>query len=421
MTSLLIKNGRVIDPANQVDRVTNLLVNNGKIEAFDVDETGHDQVIDATDKIVSPGLIDLNTQLREPGFEEDETITTGTAAALAGGYTTIACIPNTDPPVDTRASVEFIQHQAARVDNCNVLVIACVSKNREGQELAELGTLSQAGAVAFSDATRPIHNAELLRRALEYCLAFDRPIFNRPEVPELKREGIMHEGTTSMVLALPGMPAEAEDVMTARDLRLTESTGGRLHLMDISSAGSVEQIRRAKARGVVVTADITPLHFTLTDETLRSFDTNYKIDPPLRSHDHVEGCIAGLRDGTLEVIASGHVPRASEKKMLELDRAPFGAVGLETTLSLVITQLIQPGHLDWQAALAKLTCNPARVLGIDKGTLSLGADADITIIAPNATWTVTPKQFQSKSHNTPLDGRELQGRAETVIVGGVVK
>lgn len=421
MTNLLITGGRVIDPSQQIDRVINLLVENGRVAAYDVSPNGQDTIIDAAGKIVSPGLVDMHVQLREPGCEEDETIETGTAAALAGGFTSIACLPNTEPPIDTQAGVEFVHQKAVRAKNCHVFVVACVSKNREGKELAEMGSLVEAGAVGFSDADSPIHNPELLRRALEYCLMFDKPILNHPETLELSRGGVMHEGRTSLVLGLAGMPAVAEDVMTGRDLRLAEATGGRLHLLNLSSAGSVELVRQAKQRGVKITAEICPQNFTLTDEALRTFDANCKVNPPLRSREHVEACLAGLADGTIEVIASGHAPRASEKKMQELDQAPFGMASLETTLSLVISRLIEPGLLDWPSALSKLTINPARVLGIPKGTLRVGADADITIIDPHLRWTVQPDRFRSKSSNTPLGGRELKGRAVQTIVSGEVR
>ena len=260
-----------------------------------------------------------------------------------------------------------------------------------------------------------------MRRALQYCLMFDKPIFSHAEVPELSQEGIMHEGVTSLILGLSGMPADAEDVMTSRDLRLAESTGGRLHLLNISSRDSVEQVRRAKARDLHVTAGICAAHFSLTDESLRSFDSNYKVNPPLRDQQHLDACIAGLVDGTIDVITSGHAPRAREKKMRELDLAPYGMIQLETTLSLVIMNLIAPGHLDWSSALAKLTCNPAGVLGISKGTLAVGADADVVIIDPDVEWTLSLDQLASRSQNTPLGGRLLRGRAETVLVGGEVR
>ncbi|HEY2760748.1 MAG TPA: dihydroorotase, partial [Pirellulales bacterium] len=260
-----------------------------------------------------------------------------------------------------------------------------------------------------------------MRRALEYCLMFDKPILNHAEVRELTRGGVMHEGLTSMLLGLPGMPGAAEDVMVSRDILLAEATGGRVHVMHVSSGGSVEIIRRAKLREVRVTTEICPHHFTLTDECLRSFDSNYKMSPPLRSRRDVEICLGGLADGTIDVISTDHAPHSPEKKMRELDQAPFGILGLETCLALVVTKLIEPGILDWPTALAKLTINPAQILGIPKGTLAVGADADITIIDPDAQWTVDPKSFRSKSVNSPFAGWQLKGRAETVIVGGKVK
>ena len=421
MTKLLIKNGRLIDPSQGLDRTGNLLIEDGRIAAYDVSPNGQDVVIDAAGKIVAPGLIDMHVHLREPGREEDETIATGTAAALAGGFTSIACIPNTEPPIDTQATVEFIRHQAVLADNCNVYVVACVSKNREGKELAELGQLVEAGAVAFSDDGAPVYDAELMRRAFEYCLMFDKPILNHAEVRELTVGGVMHEGLASLVLGLPGMPSAAEDVMTSRDVTLAEATGGRIHMMHVSTAGSIEIIRRAKRRSVRVTTEVCPHHFTLTDECLRSFDSNYKMSPPLRGKSDVEACIAGLVDGTIDVICTDHAPHALEKKMRELDQAPFGILGLETALGLVVKRLIEPGHLTWPQAIEKMTINPAKVLGIPKGTLAVGADADVTIIDPDCEWTVDPDEFLSKSRNTPFGGYRLRGRAETVIVGGKVK
>lgn len=421
MSRMLIRNGRVIDPSQQMDRVTDLSIQDGKIAAYDANPEGHDQVIDATDMIVSPGWIDLNVQLREPGREEDETIETGTAAALAGGFTSIVCLPNTDPPVDTLAGVTFIRQKATRIRKCRVYVAGCVSHNREGKELAEIGSLVEAGAVAFTDAPLSIQNSELLRRAFEYCLMFDKPIFNHPEAMELSRDGIMHEGTVSMVLGLPGLPVEAEDVMTSRDLRLAEATGGRLHLLNVSSDSSIDLIRRVKKRGVNVSCGVCVPNLILTDECLRTFDANYKINPPLRSQEDVDACIAGLRDGTIDVISSGHAPRASQKKMLELDRVPFGITGLETMMGLLVTKLIEPGILDWKTVLEKLTVNPARILGVDRGTLQVGADADVTVFDPQAAWTVDPEKFYSRSTNTPFDGWELRGRTVKVLVGGELR
>ena len=421
MSRILIQNGRVIDPSQGLDRVASVLIEDGRIAGYDVPAGDGDTVLDASGKIVAPGLVDMHVHLREPGREEDETIASGTAAALAGGFTSVACIPNTEPPIDTQAAVEFVRHQADRADHCNVFVLACVSKNREGKELAEIGQLIEAGAVGFTDDGAPIYDPELMRRAFEYCLMFDKPVLNHAEIRELTQHGVMHEGLISMILGLSGIPAASEDVMTSRDIALAEATGGRLHEMHVSTANSVEAIRRAKRRALRVTAEVTPHHLALTDECLRSFDSRFKMNPPLRAREHVDACIAGLQDGTIDVIATDHAPHSDEKKLQELDRAPFGVVGLENALGVVVARLIEPGHLDWPTALAKMTVNPARILGIPKGTLAVGADADVVIIDPEARWKVDPRQFRSKSKNTPFAGCELKGRAETVIVGGRVK
>lgn len=421
--SLLIKNGRIIDPSQSLDQVGDILVEDGKVSQVggEIDAASAESVVDAESMVVTPGLVDMHVQLREPGYEEDETIKSGSAAALAGGFSTIACIPNTDPPIDTQAGVEFVRQKASRARNCNVYVIAAVSKNREGEELAEMGMLVEAGAIGFSDASSPIHNTDLFRRALEYSLMFDKPILNHPEVPELSQSGLMHDGSVSNVLGIGGLHPDAEEVMTARDLRLAESTGGRLHLMDISTSGSVEIIRRAKGRGVRVTAECPIANLVLTDETLRTFDSHYKVNPPLRSQQHVDSCIDGIVDGTIDVITSAHTPRATEKKMAELDRAPFGMINLETTLALVISKLITTERLDWSTAIAALSTNPAKALGINKGSLAPGSDADITIIDPNLAWTVDATSFKSRSQNSPFNGEQLTGRARQVFVGGELR
>ncbi|HKI20591.1 MAG TPA: dihydroorotase, partial [Isosphaeraceae bacterium] len=304
----------------------------------------------------------------------------------------------------------------------NVYPVGAVSKGRAGQELAELGQLVAGGAVAFTDDGAPVASAALMRRALQYAKMFDRVIMQHCQVPELTVGGVMHEGFESMRLGLAGMPAAAEDIMVARDIRLAEITGGRLHIQHISTARSVDVVREGKRRGIRVTAEATPHHFTLTDEMLRTFDSNYKMNPPLRTWSDVEAVITGLADDTIEFIATDHAPHAREKKMREIDQAPFGIVGLETLIPITVKSLIEPGHLSWLEALRKLTCNPARLLGLpNKGTLRAGADADVTIIDPLARWTIDPARFRSKSHNTPFGGWTVTGRAHTVIVGGELR
>ncbi|MDR0608964.1 MAG: dihydroorotase [Planctomycetaceae bacterium] len=415
---LSIINGRVIDPSQQIDRICNIRIHDSKIIALDVPPGDDDVIFDAADKIVTPGLIDMHVHLREPGCEEDETIETGTKAAIHGGFTSIACCPNTVPPIDSQATVEFIQQQAARSKNCNVYVICCISKNREGKELSELGQLFEAGAVACSDDGSPVEDAELTRRAFEYCLMFNKPLLSHPEITSLTKGGVMHEGMVSLLLGLRGMPVAAEDVMVAQDITLAEITGGRLHVMHVSTEGAVSAIRRAKQRGIRVTAEVTPHHLTLTDETLKSFDSNFKMSPPLRSCEHVDACIEGLRDGTIDVIASDHAPHAAEKKMRELDQAPFGVIGLETTLAVIITKLIRPGILDWLTVIEKMSFNPAKILDIPKGTLQIGVDADITVIDPKINWTVKAADFHSKSRNSPYLGWEFWGKAHAVFIAG---
>ncbi len=420
MARLLIRGGRVVDPSQAIDRVDDVLVEDGRIAAIQSGGTA-DETIDASGLIVCPGLVDMHVHLREPGREEDETIATGARAAVAGGFTSIACIPNTEPPIDTQANVEFIHQKAARADACNVFVVACVSRNREGKELAEIGQLVEAGAVAFSDDGSPVADAELMRRAFEYCRMFDKPILAHEEVLELSRGGVMNEGLVSLVLGLPGMPPAAEDVMIGRDIALADVTGGRLHVMHVSTAGGVDLVRAAKARGVRVTAEACPHHFTLTDESLRGFDSNFKMSPPLRTAADVDAIIAGLIDGTIDCIATDHAPHALEKKMLELDRAPFGILGLETAVGLAVTRLVVPGRIGWPRLIEAMSTLPARILGIDRGTLRPGAVADITLIDPQQTWQVDVEAFQSKSVNSPFHGWTLQGRAVATIVGGRVK
>jgi len=422
MTTLRITNGRVIDPANEVDKITELWLRDGRVVGLGPQpQMQAERTLDVTGRIVCPGLIDMHVHLREPGREEDETIATGTAAALAGGVTSVACMPNTEPALDSQAAAEFVHLQAQRAGNANVFPIGAVTKERKGAELAEIGGLIEGGAVAFTDDGSPVVSAEIMRRALEYCKMFDKPVLSHAEDLDLTRGGVMNEGFESMRLGLRGMPAAAEEVMVYRDILLSRMTGGKLHILHVSTAGSVDLIRWGKKRGVNVTGEACPHHFTLTDKCLRTFDSNYKMAPPLRTDADVEAILKGLKDGTLDVIATDHAPHAPEKKMRELDQAPNGIIGLETLLPISILALVEPGHLTWPQLIAKLTINPARVLGIDRGTLCPGAIADVTIIDPAVPWTIDPAKFKSKSRNCPYAGWKVKGRAETVIVGGVVK
>jgi dihydroorotase len=421
LPTIQISGGRIIDPGQDIDATGDLWISRGHILPTGAGYEEAEIVIDARGLIVCPGLIDVHVHLREPGNEEDETIATGAAAALAGGVTSVACMPNTLPPIDSQAAAEFVVLQGQRARQSNVYPVGAVSKGRKGEELASLGQLVAGGAVAFTDDGAPVASAALMRRALEYSRMFDRVIMQHCQVPELTTGGVMNEGFEATRLGLPGMPPAAEDIMVARDIRLAEITGGRLHIQHISTARSVELVREGKRRGVKVTAEVCPHHFTLTDERLRTFDSNFKMNPPLRTWNDVEAVIGGVKDGTIEILATDHAPHAPEKKMRELDQAPFGIIGLETLIPITATYLIEPGHLSWSEAIRKLTINPAQLLGISKGTLRAGAEADVTLIDPSTTWTIDPARFRSKSRNCPFAGWEVRGRAHTVIVGGEVR
>jgi dihydroorotase len=421
MSTLLLRNGRVIDPSRDFDQIADLWLADGVVLGTGPQARKADRTLDCTGLVVAPGLIDMHVHLREPGREEDETIATGTAAAVAGGVTSVACMPNTEPAIDTRMAAEFVVHQAQRAGNCNVFPIGAVTKNREGKELAELGGLVEGGAVAFTDDGAPVYSAEIMRRALEYCKMLGKAVLVHAEILELTQSGVMNEGLVSTELGLRGMPAVAEDIMIFRDMVLAELTGGRCHILHVSTAGGVELIRQGIARGIPISGEACPHHFILTDESLRGFDSNFKMSPPLRTRKDVDAILAGLKDGTLSVLATDHAPHAPEKKERELDQAPNGILGLETFLPLCVTHLIEPGHLDWPRMLAKMTVNPARVLGIDRGTLQPGRPADVTVIDPTARWTIDKSAFKSKSRNTPFDGWKVTGRAVVTIVGGAVK
>ena len=421
---LLIENARLVDPSQDLDCSANLLVINGHVATLD---PADDEIpatcerLDARGNIVAPGLVDLGAELREPGYEEDETIASGSHAALAGGFTSVLCCSSTRPCIDSPGAVEFVRQKATKARGARVHVIGCLSKGRDGEQMAELGLLSVAGAVAFSDAPRSMPNDALLKRALEYCRMFDLPIFDRPEVPELAEGGMMHDGQTSLVLGLKGLPTEAEDLAVARDVRLAEATSGRLHVGPVSTMGAVDMIRRVKSRGIDVTASVCPHNLCLSDVKLRSFDSKYKVHPPLRSEKHVETLRHALADGTIDAIQSGHMPRSREKKMDDLDLSPFGGSALETTLATTITYMINQQLIDWKAAINRLSTAPARIAGVDGGSLKPGATADIVIIDPDASWKVDGNHFRSHCISSPLDGEQLHGRATHTIVGGEIR
>jgi dihydroorotase len=418
---LVIRGGRVIDPANGLDGVRDLVIADGRIASCTPSATvpRDARTIDATGLVVCPGFVDLHTHVREPGYEYKETVATATRAAAAGGFTTICAMPNTNPINDTRAVTELVIKVAAREGVVNVRPIGAITKGSRGEELAEIGDLAEAGCVAVSDDGRPVTNGLVMRRALEYAQAFDLPVIDHCEDVNLSADGVMHEGKISTMLGLHGIPAAAEEVMVARDLILCELTGGRLHLAHMSSAGSIRMIREAKARGVRVTAEACPHHFSLTDEAVIGFATNAKMNPPLRTRADVEAVIEGLADGTIDAIATDHAPHATEEKSWPIDQAPCGIIGLETALPLALA-LVAAGRLSLPHLIRLLTIQPAALIKIDRGSLSVGAVADVTILDPAKQWVVEPADFRSKGRNTPFAGWKMTGRVVSTLVAGKV-
>ena len=420
--TLLIRGGRVIDPAGSVDAVQDVLIEDGKIARVGtrlVAPVGA-AVIDAAGMWVCPGFIDMHVHLREPGHEYKETVATGTRAAAAGGFTAVCCMANTQPVNDNRAVTDYIRGKAESEGVVRVYPIGAVTRGLEGKALAELAELAEAGCVAFSDDGNCVMNAELYRRAMEYTLPFGAPVISHAEDHTLSRAGCMHEGVVSTELGLPGIPAAAEDVMVARDIVLAELTGAHVHIAHLSTAGAVRLVRDAKARGVRVTAEVTPHHLLLTEDAVRSWDANMKMAPPLRSKRDTEALIEALADGTIDCVATDHAPHAVSEKEGEFDQAANGVVGLETAVTLLLDRLVRPGLLSVATLVSRLSRDPARLLRLPGGSLGAGAPADLTLIDPDGAVTIDPARFKSRSRNTPFAGWTATGRPWKTIVGGTV-
>ncbi len=419
--NILIKNGHIIDPANDRDGIADLLIRDGIISRIeqDIPLAPDIEVIDAAGQLVIPGLIDMHTHLREPGYEYKETIHTGTMSAAAGGFTSVCCMPNTQPVNDSQAVTEFIRQRAFTTGVVNVFPVGAITKGSKGDEITEMGDLKKAGCVAVSDDGKPVVNNLVMRRALEYAKMFKLPVISHCEDLALADDGVINEGKISTELGLRGIPNASEDVMVARDIALAELTGGHIHIAHVSTGGAVELIRRAKGKGVNVTAETCPHYLVLTDEAVRGYNTNAKMKPPLRSARDVAAVRVGLQDGTIDAIATDHAPHSQEEKEREFDYAPFGIIGLETTLPIVL-RLVEEGVLTLRDVVLKMSLNPARILGINKGSIANGEAADITMIKPGAAWVVDAGNLKSKSRNTPFDGWKMRGMVSYTIVGGRV-
>jgi dihydroorotase len=418
MSNILLRNGRVIDPANDRDETADVAIVDGRIAAA-MPEGATFEEIDCAGLVVAPGLIDLHVHFREPGQAAKETIASGSRAAAAGGFTTVVCMPNTSPTIDNPSVVALVKEKASREACVNVLTTGAITKGIAGEELAPIGSMARAGIVALTDDGHCVQNHELMRRALEYARMFQLPVLDHCQDYSLVGKGVMHEGYWSTLLGLPGWPRAGEELIVMRNILLAELCGTPIHCQHLSSAGSVRLLREARARGVPISGEVCPHHIALTDETLQGYDTNYKMNPPLRTQRDIDALIEGIADGTITILASDHAPHCAYEKEVEFDMAPFGIVGLETELGLFIDILVhRKKAIDLSRLIAMYTVEPARLLRLDRGTLSPGAPGDVTIIDPGLEWTVDAGEFQSRSNNTPFHGRPIKGRAVRTIVGG---
>jgi dihydroorotase len=422
LADILIKGGRVIDPKTQFDEVTDILIHGNRIEKIGKGLTKEGaRNLNAKDKIVCPGFIDLHCHLRDPGRPDIETIESGSQAAIAGGFTTVCCMPNTIPAIDNEGLVNYVYKEAARVNLCRIYPIAAITKKRQGKELTEFGELIKAGAKGFSDDGDVVSDCNVFRRALEYSKIFGVPLFEHPIDKDLSENGLMNEGVVSTRLGLSGSPALAEEVIIARDLLVAQFTGARLHACHVSTKGSVELIRRARENGISVTCETCPHYFFFNEESLSGFDTNFKVNPPLRTEQDRLAVIEGLRDGTIDCIATDHAPHCQAEKELEFTRAPFGMIGFETALPMIIMELVNNQQFSWSHVLEKLTINPARIISEKLGVITKNAVADVIIIDPKKKWRLTVNAIRSKSKNTPLLNKEMTGQAIATIVDGEIK
>ena len=421
MAKLVIRNGRVIDPATRLDAVRDVLIEDGKIAAIEasLDVTGAAE-FDATGMIVAPGFIDMHVHLREPGFEYAENIETGSRCAAAGGFTSICCMPNTSPVNDSATVTRYVIERASRHAAVNVFPIGAITKGSQGEEMAEIGSMKQAGIVAISDDGRPVMNARVMRRAMETARSFGLPVIDHCEDLHLSAAGDMHEGVESVRLGLRGIPAASEDVMVARDILLAQLTGVRFHVAHISSRHSIEMVKFAKARGLAVSAEATPHHFSLADEEMPPYDSNYKMKPPLRGKCDVGAVTQGLASGVIEAIATDHAPHPGSEKMQEFEKCPFGIIGLETAIGLALERLVHSGVISLPRMVELFTLGPARILNLDRGRLAVDAVADITILDPERTWIYDVNRSFSKSRNTPFHGHSFRGGPVATIVGGSI-